>query len=105
MSDAYQYELGFPEYRFHVGDIVLLRDTDRYVGIPFEIIERRFRDPRERAEIEADHRMRRTEWYYFVRSVQELPAWSGELLHRHRTTPGDNLEPFSWKQVDSKWEV
>jgi hypothetical protein len=105
MPDSYQYELSFPEYRFHVGDVVLIRKTTRYIGIPFEIIERRFRDPREHEVIDEDFRMRRTEWYYFLRSVHQLPSWSGGLSHKHRTVKEHNIEVFSWKQADSKWEA
>jgi hypothetical protein len=90
---------------FHVGDVVMIINTDRYAGIPFEITERRFRDPREHEVIEEDFRMRRTQWYYLLKTVHEVPGWDGELGYRHKTVHDGDIEAFSWKKVDSKWEV
>lgn len=101
----YQYELLFPEYKFHVGDVVMLINTDRYEGIPFEVVDRQFRDPRTFSEIDNDYRMRRTQWFYKIVSVHGLPSWDDALHHRHRTSYEDNLRRFSWKHVDSEWEA
>jgi len=101
----YQYELGFPEYKFHVGDVVMLINTDRYEGIPFRIKDRQFRDPRAYSEVDNDYRMRRTQWYYNLVSVNKMQSWDEEYHYKHRTSYEDNLERFSWERVDSEWEA